>query len=165
MLIDSISRHLTNTQNCQQAYFPTKDLKYAYSRLQLLIDTAKHSNFNILCGKSTGTYRFKTGFYGLTDMPAEFQKARDYTHVDLQNTQCFLGDIIIVSIGSKSDHLSYVTKCFKKLDEDNLRMNLQKCHFAKTETEWLGYKFTQAGICPLENKTAAILAIPPSSTL
>ena len=48
--------------------------------------------------------------------------------------------------------------------EDNLRINLRKCHFLKTEIEWLGYDFTQTGISPLE-KTAAILAIPPPSTL
>ena len=74
MLIDTISQHLTNTQNGQQAHFTTLDLKYAYSQLKLHHDTAKHCNFNIICGESTGTYRFKTGFYGLTDMPAEFQK-------------------------------------------------------------------------------------------
>ena len=68
MLIDTISQHLTNTQNGQQAYFTTLDLKYAYSQLKLHHDTAKHCNFNIICGESTGTYRFKTGFYGLTDM-------------------------------------------------------------------------------------------------
>ena len=31
MLIDSISQHLTNTQNGQYAYFLKMDLKYAYS--------------------------------------------------------------------------------------------------------------------------------------
>ena len=77
MLIDTILQHLTNTQNGQQAYFTTLDLKYAYSQLKLHHDTAKHCNFNIICGEPTGTYRFKTGFYGLTDMPAEFQKAMD----------------------------------------------------------------------------------------
>ena len=98
-------------------------------------------------------------------MPAEFQKAMDYTVVGLQNTYCFLDDIIIVSTGTETDHLAYVTNCLKKLDEDNLRVNLQKCHFAKTEIEWLGYKFTRTGISPLESKTAAILTIPPPTTL
>ena len=42
MLIDSISQHLTNTQNGQQAYFSTRDLKYAYNQLQLHEDTTKH---------------------------------------------------------------------------------------------------------------------------
>ena len=83
----------------------------------------------------------------------------------LQNTYCSLDEIIIVSNGTETDHLAYVTKCLKKLDEDNLRINLQKCHFAKTEIEWLGNKFTQTGISPLESKTAAILAIPPPTTL
>ena len=98
-------------------------------------------------------------------MPAEFQKAMDYTLAGLQNTYCFLDDIIIVSIGTETDHLAYVTKCLKKLDEDNLRVNLQKIYFAKTEIEWFGYKFTQTGISPLESKTAAILTIPTPTTL
>ena len=164
-LIDTISQHLSNTRNGQQAYLFTVDLKYAYSQLKLHHDTTKHCNVNIICGESTGTYIFKTGLYGLTDMPAEFQKAMDYTLVSLQNTYCFLDDIIIVSTGTETDHLAYVTKCLKKLDDDNLRVNLQKCHFAKTEIEGLGYKFTQTGISPLESKTAAILTIPPPTTL
>ena len=41
MLIDTISQHLTNTQNDQQADF-TLDLNYAYSQLKLHHDTAKH---------------------------------------------------------------------------------------------------------------------------
>ena len=98
-------------------------------------------------------------------MPAEFQKAMDYTLIGLQNTYCFLDDIIIVSTGTEADHLAYVYKCLKKLDDDNLRINLQKFHFAKSEIEWLGYKFTQTGISALESKTAAILTITPPTTL
>ena len=78
MLNDSISQHLTNTQKAQQAYFSTLDLKFAYSQLQLHENIAKHCNFNIFCGESTGTYRFKTGFYSLIDLPADIQKAMDY---------------------------------------------------------------------------------------
>ena len=74
ILIDSISQHLINTQNSQQAYFSTIYLKYAYSQLQLRKYTAKNCNFKIICGKSTGTYRFKTGFFRFANMPAEFQK-------------------------------------------------------------------------------------------
>ena len=46
--------------------------------------------------------------------------------------------------------------CLKKLDDNNLRTNLPKCLFSKTNIEWLGQKITQSGIEPLENKTAAI---------
>ena len=131
--------------------------------LQLHKDTAKHCKINNICGESAGTYRFNSGFYGLTDMPVEFRKAMAYKIVGLQKTYCFLDDIIIDSKVSESDHLSYVTKCLKKLDEANLRINLRKCHFEKTE--WLGNKFTQTGISSTANKTAAIVAIPTFSTL
>ena len=57
----------------------------------------------------------------------------DYTLVGLDNTHCF------VSLGSKEDNLKLVFKCLKKLDDDNLRTNLPKCHFAKTEIEWFGH--------------------------
>ena len=74
-------------------------------------DTSRHCNFNIICGNSTGTYRFIFGFYGLTDMPAEFQKAMDYTLVGLTNTYCFFDDIIVVTKGSKELHIEYVYNC------------------------------------------------------
>ena len=80
-LMDSISQIITDfkTELADRIFFSTIDLKYAYSQLNLHPDTAKHCNFNIVSGDMTGTYQFKTGFYGLTDMPSEFQKAMDYT--------------------------------------------------------------------------------------
>ena len=90
-LMDSISQIITDykTEPADKVYFSTIDLKYAYSQLNLHLETAKHCKFQIVCGDMTGTYRFKTGFYGLTDMPAEFQKAMDYTLIGLKNTFCF----------------------------------------------------------------------------
>ena len=37
-----------------------------------------------------------------------------------------------------------------------LRINLPEGHFAKTEIERLGYKFSQSAITPLESKSSAI---------
>ena len=133
--------------------------------MKLHPDTARHCNFNIICGDATGTYRFKTGFYGLTDMPAEFQKAMDYTLVGLSNTYCFLDDIIVVSKGSKGMHLEYVYRCLQKLEADNLRIYLSKCHFAKQQINFLGFTFSQRGVKPIESKTAAIAEIKAPKTL
>ena len=114
-LTDSISQIITNykTEPADKIYFSTIQLKYAYSQLNLHPETAKHCNFNIVSGDMTGTYRFEPGFYGLTDMPAEFQKAMDYTLIGPKNTFCFLDDILIVSEGSKDDHLQLVLDCLK----------------------------------------------------
>ena len=166
-LMDSISQIITSykTKTAEQIYFSTIDLKYPYSQLNLHPETANHCNFNIISGDMTGTYRFKTGFYGLTDMPAEFQKAMDYALIGLKNTFCFLDNILIVSKGSEDDHFQLVLNCLKKLDADNLRINLPKCHFAKQQFSWLGYNITQSGISPLESKTSSIMSLQPPNTL
>ena len=132
--------------------------KYEMPNIDSLIDS-------VSIGELTGTYRFKTGFYGLTDMPAEFQKAMDYTLVGLTNTYCFLDDIIVVSKGSKESHIKYVNKCLQKLDADNLRINLSKCHFPKHQINWLGFTFSKKGVKPIESKTAAIAEIKAPKTL
>ena len=98
-------------------------------------------------------------------MPAEFQKARGYTLIGLKNTFCFLDVILIENKGSEADHFNLVVNCLKKLDADNLRINLPKCHLAKQEISWLGYNITQSATSPLETKTLAILSLQPPNTL
>ena len=106
-LVDTIQQNLNTNVSHETAYFSTLHLNYAYSQLNLDPETARHCNFNIRSGEVTGTYRGVTGFYGLTDMPAAFQKVKDYTIVGVDYTHCFLDDII-VSCGSKEDHLKLV---------------------------------------------------------
>ena len=52
--------------------FTMLDLTYAYGQLLLSAETSVQCNCSLIGGRSTGTYRFKTGFDGLTTMPAEF---------------------------------------------------------------------------------------------
>ena len=166
--IDSLIQTIWQTLSTapqETAYFTTLDLKYAYSQLNLHSDTAHHCNFNLVSGDMTGTYRFKTGFYGLTDVPAEFQKATDCTLTGLTNTFCFLDDILIVSRGGIEQHLDLLLKCFKKLDQENLRINRAKCRFAKDKNEWLGHSITQWVIKPLSNKKDAIEKLSSPSNL
>ena len=73
--------------------------------------------------------------------------------------------MIVVSKGTKESHLKYVYKCLQKLEADNLRINLSKCHFAKHQINWLGFTFSQSGVKPIESKTAAIAEIKAPKTL
>ena len=141
------------------------DLKYAYSQLKLAADTARQCNFNIVGGKATGTYRFLTGFYGLADMPAEFQKAMDRTINHAKNTFCFLDDILIVSKGSEIEHANLVEAVLKKLDAENLALKLSKCEFFKQEVNWLGHHLSEAGVKPKITKTEAVVNLNPPKSL
>ena len=164
-LSESISQQISAPASQNTTYFSTIGSKYAYSHKNLDTNTANHCNTNIISGDMPGTYKFQTRFQGLTDMPSEFQKATDYTLIGLKNTYCFLDDFLIVSKGSLEEHKCYVTNCVKRLDDENLRINLPKCHFAKLEIDWLGHHISQSGISHLESKTAAILAPEAPETL
>ena len=100
-----------------------------------------------------------TGFYGLADMPAEFQKAMERTLNNAKNTFCFLGDILIVSKGSESEHEKLITDVLTKLDKENLSLKLSKCEFFKTEVNWLGHKLSESGVTPKITKTEAIFKL------
>ena len=93
-----------------------------------------------------------------------FQKALDYTLVGLDNTFCFLDDILIVSKGSYEEHMQLVKTCLKKLDDENLAISLKKCEFAKHSIKWLGFAITETGLKPLNSKTSALLKLDAPKT-
>ena len=56
----------------------------------------------------------------------------------------------------QNPNLNYATKCLKKINDDNLRINLQQGNSANPEIKWLRYKINLTRISPLETKTADI---------
>ena len=97
-------------------------------------------------------------------MPAEFQKAIDKTLYNLTNIFSFLDDIIIVTGGGLQNHKEKLFKCLDRLNEENLAIDLNKCHFAKNKITWLGYEIDQKGIKPIVSKTQAILNLKPPTS-
>ena len=165
-LMDSVAKYISDNKNKHGNFLFSKiDLKYAYSQIPLHPEIRKHCNFNILGGKSTGTYQFVNGFYGLSDMPATFQKTLDKTLENIDNKFNFLDDILIITKGSPSEHETDIYKVLSKLDKENLAIKLEKCEFAKTTITWLGYKITQSGTSPTIKKTDSILNLKPPNTL
>ena len=97
-------------------------------------------------GQATGTYRFDTRFYGLKDKPVEFQKAMDKTYI-LTNTFSFLDDIIIVKGGCIENQKNKIFNCLNRLNNDNLAINLNKCHLSKkNKITRLGYEIDEKGL-------------------
>ena len=154
-LVDLVAEQLDNKEN-GRALYTSLDMRYAYGQVPLDEETSKHCNFQIIGGKATGTYRFVTGFYGLTIMPTEFQKAMDQELGNIPNTYVFLDDILIVTRGSKEKHFETVKQVLRKLDNANIRLKWEKCKFAAEEINWLGYKLSQTGIKPINSKVQAI---------
>ena len=116
-LIDSAAQIITR-DTPGKVWFNSLDLKYAFSQIPLSNLTSSHCNFSILCGEATGTYRFKTGFYGLTDMPTESKKAMDCTLQGLEGVICYLDDILVVTKGKVEDHNTLFEKVMDRLNEE-----------------------------------------------
>ena len=60
-LMDTV-RQMISERKPGDVYFSTMDLTYAYGQLPLSPETSVQCNFSLVGGKSTGTYRFQTGF-------------------------------------------------------------------------------------------------------
>ncbi len=133
------------------------DLRYAHGQIPLSPEASQQCNFSIVGGQATGKYRFKSGFYGLMDMPAEFQQTLDMILNDMPNVHAFIDDILIVSCGSKEDHIQLVDQALNRLDQANMSLKLSKCTFLQKEVDWLGYHITSAGTSPMQHKISTIV--------
>ena len=124
-------------------------MTYAYGQILLQEITKRHCNFQIVGRKSTGTFRFTTEFYGLLVMPTDFQKLLDITLANVNSVFVYIEDILIVTKGTKQDHLNKVREVMKILDEGNLQLKAEKCTIAQEIIELLGFKLTRTGISPI----------------
>jgi len=70
-----------------------------------------------------------------------------------------MDDKIVLST-SLEEHLLSLRKVFAKLQEGNLKFQLDKCEFMKKETEILVHIVTTGGIKPNPNKIEAIQKFP-----
>ena len=95
-LVDEISQIIAE-RKAGKVYFTMLDFTYAYGQVSLEQKTSEQCNFSLVGGKSTGTYRFKNGFYGLTSMPAEFQKFIDNLLKEFRQANAFI-DVILIDL-------------------------------------------------------------------
>ena len=79
-------------------------------------------------------------------MPTEFQKVMDNLLARFREVFVFNDDILIVTKGTKSEHLTKVREILNVLDLANLQIKADKCNLAQNPIEWLGFKLTSSGV-------------------
>ena len=127
-LLDNIAQ-VVKWDKSNQTLFTTLDLRYAYSQIPLDKTTREQCNFSLIGENATGTYQFQTGFYGLTDIPAVFQKAVDLTLTNCSNTYAYFDEILVVTKGTLDTHRQKLQTVLTKLEEENLSISLDKCKY------------------------------------
>ena len=151
-LISKISAEIT--RNSGEIWMSKIALDYAYGKAKLTVEAAKHCVFSIIGGNFTGHYRFKKGFYGLSDIPTVFQE-----HIDKVlefKTSVWLDEIICVTNGTIDEHERGIREVLKKLQNAGCRAKERKTKLFKQEITWLGYHIDQNGVKPIKDKTEAI---------
>lgn len=159
--IPDISNTLASLGNSN--YFTTIDLTSGFHQIQMKEKDIPKTAFSTMNGK----YEFTRLPFGLKNAPAIFQRMIDDVLKEYIGKICYvyIDDIIVFGGQTEREHLANVEKILLKLEKANLRVNLDKTEFLKTETEFLGYIITNKGIKPDPKKVQAILKIKPPENL
>lgn len=142
-------------------YFTTLDLAKGFHQIEVAEEDIKKTAFST----DSGHYEFVRMPFGLKNAPATFQRLMNSVLKEFIGKTCYvyLDDIIIFST-SKEEHFDSLQKIFKKLQDANLKIQLDKSEFLKQETEFLGHIVTTNGIKPNPNKIDAINKFPIPKT-
>lgn len=134
-------------------YFTTIDLKSGFHQIEMDENSRQKTAFST----DLGHYEFLRMPFGLKNAPATFQRAMNSILGDLIGKICYvyLDDVIVFGRCLKS-HLRNLEKVLERLEQANLKIQLDKCEFLKRNCEFLGHIITPTGIKPNPDKIKEI---------
>ncbi|XP_049306295.1 retrovirus-related Pol polyprotein from transposon 297 isoform X2 [Bactrocera dorsalis] len=154
--IDEILEKLGRSQ-----YFTTLDLAKGFHQIEIEEEDIHKTAFSV----EGGHYEFLRMPFGLKTAPATFQRLMNNLLQDYINKIClvYLDDIIIFST-SLQEHMNSLRLIFARLQEANLKVQLDKSEFLKKETEFLGHIITTEGVKPNPKKIECVVNFPIPKT-
>ena len=106
-----------------------------------------------------GLFRYKRLPYGIASAPAIWQRTIEKVLHGLEGVCVFMDDIIVTG-ATNEIHKERLLSVLKRLSDNNLRINVNKCSFLVPELEYCGHKISQDGIRKMDDKIAAIRDAP-----
>jgi predicted transcriptional regulator with HTH domain len=100
-------------------------------------------------------YMYKRFLMGVCQSTAFSQEIMESIFHDMANIECYLDGIGIFS-NDYDTHMSIIHEVLQCLQNNGFTVNLLKCEWAVTGTNWLGYWLTPKGLKPGRNKIQAI---------
>lgn len=135
-------------------------MKSGFHQIPLKESDIEKTAFSINDGKYTRLP------FGLKNAPSIFQRALDDILRECIGVCCFVYiDDIIVFSRSEDNHDCDLEKVCKILENANMKVQLDKCHFFKKSVEFLGFIISPEGITANPKRIEAISKIPPPKTL
>ncbi|XP_049316307.1 retrovirus-related Pol polyprotein from transposon opus isoform X1 [Bactrocera dorsalis] len=158
--IPDINNTLASLGECK--YFTTLDLTSGFHQIRMKEKDIEKTAFSTANGK----YEFTRLPFGLKNAPSIFQRMINDVLKTLIGKACYvyIDDIIIMG-KTKEEHLRNIEEVFMLLHKSNLKVNLEKSKFFRTEVNFLGHIVTGEGILPDPDKISAIKKIPAPANL
>ena len=104
--------------------------------------------------------------FGLKTAPATFQRVMNTALSGLTGTRCFIFlDDIILYANSLEDHDKKIRDVFRRLRQNNLKLQPEKCEFLRKEVTFLGHKISEKGVEPDSRKVEAVENFPRPNTV
>ncbi|KAG0438898.1 Retrovirus-related Pol polyprotein from transposon [Dictyocoela muelleri] len=124
-------------------YFSKIDLNQGFYQIKISKNDQEKTGFRVL----GNTYVFRRMPFGLTNAPFTFQLALSKIIQKLPNTYFYIDDILIAS-KEFDTHLLDVERVLKRLNDNNVAVNWDKCEFGKREITFLGHIICEKGLKP-----------------
>ena len=96
---------------------------------------------------------------GLCNSPDIFQEKMSELFIGLDTVHVYIDDLLHVTKGSWTEHLSILEEMFTRLQKAGLKVNARNNFFGAHKFDYLGYHLTHDGVMPIPKKVKAIQAL------
>lgn len=146
---------LLSTAGDQATVFTTLDLAEGYHHLPVHPPDRHKLAFTW----KNVQYVFSAAPFGLKHLPSQFQRLLTSILKDLPFVIVYIDDIVVFSKYITA-HVHHVSAVIERLNDNNLRLRLEKCSFAALEVKLLGHLISGDGIRVDPDKVAWVSQIP-----
>lgn len=141
--------------------FTKLDLRSAFNLLRI----RKGDEWKTAFRTRYGHFQFNVMPFGLCNAPGTFQHfLNDIFRDHLDDFVVIYLDDILIHSPDPASHQDHVKKVLSILRQHGLCAKLEKCEFATSSTEYLGYIISEDGIAMDQRKVAAVIEWPVPKT-
>lgn len=145
--IDEVATRLHGSK-----YFTTLDANMGYYQVKLSEKSSKLTTFNTPFGR----YRYLRMPMGARCSSEVFQREMEKHFGAMEGVEIVVDDILVHG-KTLEEHNKRLKTVLEKARSINLKLNKEKCVFAKPEVNYVGHKLTGEGLKPTDERVAAIL--------
>ena len=144
-------------------HFSCIDLKSGFWQVKMAEESRQYTAFTV---GSMGVYEFLRMPFGLCNAPATFQHLMQEClgELNLTYTLIYLDDVIVFS-STPEEHLVRLRAVLERFLEHGLKLKPSKCHFFRTEIDYLGHKVSADGMTPGTDNVKGIAEMAPPTTV